>query len=61
MSLFPHVRQTPVYLLVLMAAFAGAMALAELFGVPACVTSLPDGMPLVTLGTPPGGPRTGRG
>jgi iron complex transport system ATP-binding protein len=36
-------------------------SLSELFGVPACVTSLPDGAPLVTLGTPPGGLRTGRG
>jgi len=30
-------------------------SLTELFGVPACVTPLPDGSPLVTLGTPPGG------
>ena len=30
-------------------------SLSELFGVPACVTPLADGTPLVTLGTPPGG------
>jgi iron complex transport system ATP-binding protein len=35
-------------------------SLSELFGVPACVTPLPDGTPLVTLGTP-GGLRGGRG
>ncbi len=36
-------------------------SLSELFGVPACVTPLADGAPLVTLGTPPGGLRSGRG
>lgn len=36
-------------------------SLSKLFGVPACVTPLPDGTPLVTLGTPRGGLRTGRG
>ncbi len=36
-------------------------SLSELFGVAACVTSLADGAPLVTLGTPPGGLRGGRG
>jgi iron complex transport system ATP-binding protein len=36
-------------------------SLSELFGVPACVTPLPDGSPLVTLGTPPGGLRSPRG
>ncbi len=36
-------------------------SLSELFGIPACVTSLPGGAPLVTLGAPPGGPRGGKG
>ncbi len=36
-------------------------SLSELFGVPACVTRLADGAPLVTLGTPPGGLPAGRG
>lgn len=36
-------------------------SLSELFGVPACVTPLADGTPLVTLGTPPGGLPAGRG
>ena len=36
-------------------------SLAELFGVPACLTRLADGTPLVTLGTPPGGLPDGRG
>ena len=36
-------------------------SLTELFGVPARVTALVDGTPLVTLGTPPRGPAGGRG
>jgi len=36
-------------------------SLSDLFGVPACVTRLPNGAPLVTLGTPPGGVAAGRG
>ena len=39
----------------------GEKSLSELFGVPACVTPLADGTPLVTLGTPPGGLPAGRG
>lgn len=36
-------------------------SLSELFGIPACITRLPGGAPLVTLGAPPGGPGGGRG
>jgi iron complex transport system ATP-binding protein len=36
-------------------------SLSKLFGIPACITLLPGGEPLVTLGAPPGGLREGRG